>query len=262
MRHLIMADLEGAAGVERFSQTLHNEPFKRPAMRLLTQEVNACIAGICDADPKSEVLVIDRHSAGVLPDELDSRAEYALWGQARRIIRPSYTGFDTYLYVGQHAMAGLPNAPLAHTDSSKHVVYKRFNGVFVGEFGIEAIRAGAHGVRVIFFAGDDQAVAEARALVPNIVTVTSKWGRGWQWAHHRSPEDVRAEIRARAAEAVRASSSIEPVRVDPPYTFEIRFGHPRDFSRLAFDGVRVTQLDAYTVLFRFDDVDRLQVVDM
>src|SRR5690606_6282040 len=118
------------------------------------------------------------------PEELDSRARYALWGEARRLIRPRYEGFDTYLYVGQHAMAGIPNGPLAHTDSSKGVVYKRFNGVFVGEFGVEAIRAGHHGVPVIFFSGDDKGVAEAKGLVPNIVTVTTKWGEGWQRARH------------------------------------------------------------------------------
>ena len=261
MNHLIMADLEGAAGVERFGQTLPGEPFKLPAMRLLTAEVNACIAGIYDADPSASVLVIDRHSPGILPGELDPRARYALWGQARKELRPAYRGWDTYLWVGQHAMAGVPNAPLAHTDSSKNVVYKRFNGVFVGEFGIEAIRAGAHGVPAIFLAGDDKTVAEARGLIPGIVTVTTKWGMGWQKARHLEPGEARARIRAGAAEAVRRARAVAPLEVDPPYTHEIRFVHPRDFSGMRIPGVNVTQLDARTVLFRFDDLDKLQAVD-
>lgn len=261
MNHLIMADLEGAAGVERFGQTLHDQPFKVPAMRLLTEEVNACIAGIFDADPAARVLVIDRHCSGILPGRLDPRARCALWGEARKLIRPAYRGFDTYLYVGQHAMAGLPNAPLAHTDASKHIVYKRFNGVFVGEFGIEAIRAGAHGVPVIFFAGDDKAAAEARALVPEIVTVVTKWGEGWQKARHLDPRIARVRIRAGAAAGVRRAREVKPLRVDPPYTHEIRFVHPRDFTKVRIEGVNITQIDARTVLFRFDDIDKLQVTD-
>ncbi len=261
MKHIIMADLEGATGVERFNQTLPDEPFKRPAMRQLTREVNACIQGIFDADEDASILVIDRHSAGILPDELDRRARYALWGEARGIIRPHYAGFDTYLYVGQHAMAGVPNAPLAHTDASKSVVYKRFNGVFVGEFGVEAIRAGHHGVPIIFFSGDDKGCAEARGLVPGIVTVATKWGEGWQKARHLDPDEVCSEIYKRACNAVQNWRSIRPVRVQPPYTHEIRFLHPRDFSGHSIPDVRVTQLDPFTVLFRFDDLDKLQVTD-
>lgn len=261
MNHIIMADLEGAAGVERFSQTYPEEPFKVPAMRLLTREVNACIAGIFDADRDGSVFVIDRHSAGILPNELDPRARYALWGEARRVIRPDYAEFDTYLYVGQHAMAGVPNAPLAHTDASKNVVYKRFNGVFVGEFGVEAVRAGHHGIPVIFFAGDDKGVAEARGLIRGIVTVTTKRGEGWQRASHLDPVDACAAIRSRAAQAVRRRGAVAPLQVEPPYSHEIRFVQPKDFSQMVIPGVNVTQLDPFTVLFRFDDLDKLQVAD-
>jgi D-amino peptidase len=263
MRHIIMADLEGAGGVERFSQTYADEPFKRASMRLLTREVNACIEGIHAADPQADIYVIDRHGGGgIVAEERDPRARYAPWGVARREIFPDYQGFDTYLYVGQHAMAGLANAPLCHTDSSKQVVYKRFNGIFVGEFGIEALRAGHHGVRVIFFAGDDKAVAEARALVPNIVTVTTKWGAGWQRARHLSSEESCTAIRTKAAEAVRQYEQIQPLRMDPPYAHEIRFVYPRECRHMKVEGVRMTQLDPYTVLFRFDDLNRLQVVDL
>lgn len=263
MRHIIMADLEGAGGVERFSQTYADEPFKRAAMVLLTQEVNACIEGIHSADLQADIYVIDRHGGGgITAEERDPRAHYAPWEVARREIFPDYQGFDTYLYVGQHAMAGLANAPLCHTDSSKQVAYKRLNGIFVGEFGIEALRAGHHGVRVVFFAGDDKAVAEARALVPDLVTVATKWGTGWQKAQHLSSEESCAAIRVRAAEAVRQYRRIQPPRMDPPYAHEIRFVYPRDCRRMKVEGVRVMQLDPYTVLFRFDDLDRLQVVDL
>ena len=261
LKHLIMTDLEGPAGVERFSQTYDGEPFKLPAMRLLTLEVNACIEGILDADPAAEIAVFDGHGAGgILRDLLDGRARYVRERADRDEVWRRLGEFSTYLYVGQHAFACMPNAPLCHTGSSKHVVYKRFNGVFIGEFGEGALLAGHHDVPLIFLSGDDKAVFEAQGLIPGIYTVTTKWGVGWQKARHLEPEEARRRIRAGAREAVLGRSRIAPLKVEPPYTYEVRYIHPRTSFRTDIPGVKTTVLDPRTVLYRFDDMARFRTI--
>lgn len=261
MKHMIMTDLEGPAGVERFSQTYGDEPFKIPAMHLLTQEVNACIQGILDADPDAEVIVFDGHGAvGILPDEMDSRGRYVRAPEDREQAWSELPECSTFMYVGQHALACMPNAPLCHTGSSKNVVYKRFNGVFIGEFGAGAIRAGHYGVPMVFFSGDDKAVVEAQGLIPNIYTVTTKWGTGWQKAVHLQPEEARRHIRATAAEAVRNRHRIQPLKVNPPYTYEVRYIHPRASFQTDYDGINATPLDSRTVLYRFDDLSKFKSI--
>lgn len=256
-----MTDLEGPAGVERFSQTYEREPFKQPAMRLLTLEVNACIEGIFDADPDADIAVFDGHGAGgIVRELLDGRVRYVRERADREEVWGRLSEFATYMYVGQHAMACMPNAPLCHTGSSKHVVYKRFNGVFIGEFGEGALLAGYHGVPMVFLSGDDKAVVEAQGLIPGIYTVTTKWGMGWQKARHLPPEEARRRIRAGARAAVLGRDRIAPLKVDPPYTYEVRYIHPRPSFRTGIPGVNVTVLDERTVLYRFDDLAMLRPI--
>lgn len=261
MRYAVMTDLEGPAGVERFSQTRSYEPFYIVSMRQLTNEVNAAVAGICDADPAAEVHVVDGHgSGGIIKEDMDPRALYIRRGQPINIFQ-NWSNYIAYLYVGQHAMAGTPNAPLAHTGSSKHIVYKRLNGVYVGEFGIGAAKAGYHGVPTIFLSGDDKACAEAQTLIPGIFTVATKWGEGWQKARHLSPDEACRRIRQTTALAIRTLLSephmIKPLRFDPPYYSEIRSIHPQKAPTSPPPGVRVEQVDAYTVRYHADDLDVL-----
>ena len=143
LRIHVITDLEGAAMVFRFDQTRVAEPTpaKLEAMRLLTAEVNACVDGILDFDPGADVVVWDGHGSGGIVYEsfhrqarllphLHTPAPYGLDGT-----------FDALFFVGQHAMAGTPDAPLAHTYSSRTVEHYRLNGEPIGR-----VRdAGLHG---------------------------------------------------------------------------------------------------------------------
>jgi D-amino peptidase len=227
LRVHIITDLEGAAMVFRFDQTRMAEPSpaKLEAMRLLTAEVNACVDGILDFDSGADVVVWDGHGSGGIVYEAFHR-------QARllpHLHTPAPYGldetFDALFFVGQHAMAGTPDAPLAHTYSSRTVEHYRLNGEAIGEFGMRAYMAGTlFDVPVAFISGDDKAVAEARALVPNLVGVATKEGTGWQSALSLSPRRARDLIRNGATRACRRvrQGRIAPVRLSPPYEWEIR----------------------------------------
>jgi D-amino peptidase len=154
-------------------------------------------------------------------------------------------------------MAGTPDAPLSHTYSSQTIEYYKINGVPYGEFGCRAALAGSFGVPTIFISGDDKAVAEARALVPNIVGVATKIGLGQELALHLSPQRSRELIRLGAADACRRRREIAPFVIKPPYEQEIRVlagSSVEGFLRRGFE-----QLDARTVRKRADQLSDLTV---
>ncbi len=261
MRIYIMTDLEGPAGVNRFTQTrdFHDDPSQKDlAIALLTGEVNACVDGILDTDPQADIVIVDGHGNGGLD-------YYSIHPKAKVIMRgpmksPTMLdqGFDAHFFVGQHAMAGTPNAPLCHTYSSKTVEYYKLNGMFVGEFGARTILGGTYGVPTVFISGDDKAVAEAKAMVPGIHGAIVKWGLGWEVALHLSHDAACALTRKTAAAATRDIPNIPPYIMEPPYTFEARVKVGVDLSHyLALPGVR--QIDEQTVTVTVDDLTRLPI---
>jgi D-amino peptidase len=222
MKIYILTDLEGPAMVSRFSQTREEGPQKQTAMKLLTWEVNAAVDGILDVDPLAEVVVWDGHGSGGI-DVMEFHPEAKLI--ARGPIRAPYyldRTYDALFFVGQHAMAGTPDAPLSHTYSSQSIEYYKLNGMFIGEFGCRAAMAGEFDVPTVFISGDDKAVAEAKQLVPDIYGVVTKQGLGQELALHLSTQESRRLIRKVAAEACRNINRIKPVKIDPPYEQEIR----------------------------------------
>jgi D-amino peptidase len=224
MKIYIMTDLEGPAGVNLWSQAREGEtPGKAAAMKLLTGEVNAAIDGIHDASPDAEVVVLDGHgTGGLLFEQLHPAARCILHGRGLRAPFGLDPGFDAVFFVGQHAMAGTPDAPLCHTYSSRHIEHYKLNGAFIGEIGCFAAMAGMYDIPTVFLSGDDKACAEAAALIPGIITVPTKQGMGIELALHLSVQRAREDIRAGAALAMERMPSIRPFRVDPPYSLEIR----------------------------------------
>lgn len=253
MKIYILTDLEGAAGVSRFSQTrdYRDEPEqKQEAKELLTAEVNAAVEGIHDVDSEAEVVVLDGHgNGGIDPRIFHPKAKLIAHGP----LRPPYFLDETYdalFFVGQHAMAGTENAPLCHTYSSIAVETYKINGRLIGEFGARAILAGSFGVPTVFLAGDDKAADEARRMVPGIVTAAVKEGLGLELACHLSPVAARTLIREKAAEAIRSIDRIPPTVLDPPYEQEIRLLEGVSLDHYLEGGA--TRVDERTAIMKSD----------
>lgn len=226
MKFLIMTDLEGAAGVDSFSQTrTTDETMKRPGMKQLALETNACAEGIRAVYPDAEVDVIDGHgNGGLYPEDLRG-CRYIRYGN--NFPHHSLSDYSALLFVGQHAMAGTIDAPLCHTYSSVRVQYYRLNGVYIGEFAAFSQWAGMHGVRTLFLAGDDKAALEAQMFIPGIETAVTKFGTGLESADHLSSADACRVIREGAERAVRRIGQFAPyVRFKAPFTFEARNHDP------------------------------------
>ena len=161
-------------------------------MEQLGREVNACVSGIRSVHPDAAVDVWDGHGSGGLRESDVADARYLDDGKPYFDIE-EYTAL---LFVGQHAMAGTVDAPLAHTYSSTDIAYYRLNDTFVGEFGARAFVAGRQGVPTVYLAGDDKAAREAEMFVPDITTTAVKVGQGREAARHL-PQDEACERSAR-----------------------------------------------------------------
>ncbi len=261
MRYLILTDLEGVAGTDRFTQTRTSDSGpegKGPSMDQLAREVDACVAGILAADPQAEVDVIDGHGSGGLKDgALQSRCTLLPREGLSAFLRGPLGQYSALLFVGQHAMAGTINAPLCHTFSSLTVAYYRLNGVFVGEFGFRALGFGLQGIPTIFLAGDDKAALEAQMFIPEIETAITKTGLGLEKAEHLSAEQACQEIAEGAERAVRRMGQIPPfTALQPPFVLEVRHYAPLAKAMLA-DTPHRQQVDAYTYRVESDTYERL-----
>lgn len=227
MKFYILTDLEGVAGVSRWDQTREvSNVSKLPAMKLLTEEVNAAIKGILKAFPKAEIDVFDGHGPiGMDTTTLHERAR--LWlGTGAGPWNGLDKTYDAVLFVGQHAMASVEGAPLNHTYSSRHIASFELNGKLIGEFGCRTALAASIGVKTIFLSGDDKAAIEAETFVPGIETVTTKWGTQIQWALHRNPIESRKLIAKGTFNACKRIRKIPLVKIDPPYELIITVYKP------------------------------------
>jgi D-amino peptidase len=251
----IITDLEGPAGVDHWKQTREPGPAQEEARVWLTEEVNATVSGILDAEPEAVVDVWDGHgSGGLLKERLHAKTRYLREERPRKVLVPG--AYDAVFFVGQHAMAGTPMAPLAHTYSSRTIAYYRLNGLFVGEIGALVALAGSRGIPVVFIAGDDRAVVEAQAWVPGIVGVAVKQGRGLESAIHLPHEQACRLLRQRAAEACRNRAAIAPVSLEPPYRLEIRYYEPLKSS---VDQPGKIQIDSRTIQQEAADLAELPI---
>lgn len=260
-RFYVITDIEGVAGIDSFAQTrTDDEAEKREAMDQLGRETNACIAGLREVSPDATVDVLDGHGTGGLRESDLEGGNYLRLPDEDPLVANDYDGV---LWVGQHAMAGAPNAPLRHTQSSLHVEYYRVNDTFVGEFGGSAIQAGLEGTPAVFLGGDNKAALEAEWFVPDIETATVKWGKGEEAAEHRDRDAACEVVREGAARAARRVDEIPPLDgFAPPFVVEVRYGDAehadsREAAHAEVDGVSVTRVDEYTVRSESDTYGHL-----
>jgi len=227
MKFYLMTDLEGVAGVyqweNRDDASLENHERRMRQRRWLAHEVNAAVEGFF-AGGAREVIVNDGHGAGytIDLDIADPRALY-VHGKERPFWLPyldetcAATGV-----VGAHAKAGAAGACLCHTMSSAIRDWS-FNGISVGEIGLQAFIAGHFGVPFVFCSGDWFACREIEQLVPGCVTVPVKCGLSRFSAITYSPQKARDAIRRGAEEAVKRIGQVEPLRLESPVLFrEVR----------------------------------------
>lgn len=258
MRLFIMTDLEGVAGVTNGPDYLYpTGRYYDLAKRLLTDEVNAAIAGFAEAG-FDDFLVADGHGAGgISASHLDERARYARgWAPGAYPFNLDES-FDAIVWVGQHAKSGTPYSHLTHSDWWT-VLDISLNGISVGEFGLLAFCAGELGVPVIFGSGETAFCKEVTSLTPWAHTVSVLEGvhpetgddlsgeayeRFHEAAIHLAPAKANAVIREGALKAgkafVASPSDFKVLQLDAPYELvqkmRPRKDKPADESRVTHE---------------------------
>ena len=236
MKVLISVDMEGVCGVTSWVQVMPPEieggprstvEYERARARL-TREVNAAVEGAL-AGGAEEVIVNEAHDGmrNLIAEDLHESVRFITGsdkalGMMQGVDEP---GVGAAFFVGYHAKAGTPHAPLAHTWTG-YVQDVRLDGRSTGEFGINAALAGHFGVPVTLVTGDDKAVAQVRAwLGEQVVGVIVKEGYTTFSAIHLHPKRAQQLIREGAQEAVARARSATPWRLRAGARVEIDFDH-------------------------------------
>ena len=258
MKVFLSSDMEGTAGVVDWSQCVGPGPEYQYYRRLLTDEVNAAIDGASSAGA-TEFLVNDSHSTmqNLRPDELHGNARY-LSGRHKPLymMQGLDSSFDAVFFVSYHGSMASEASTLSHTYNPRAIARVRLNGVEVGESGINALVALAHGVPVVLVTGDDTTAEEAARICPGIRSAVVKHSVTRFAAESLHPAEATALIRAAAAAAVADLTDARPPAIELPATLEIAFQNG-DFAEMAtwVEGVR--RVDARTVRVVGDDPLRL-----
>jgi len=217
MKVYIMTDLEGVSGVDNPEMIQpDNARFGESRLRL-TEDTNAAVAGAFDGGA-TEVMVLDGHHKGygnIIWERIDKRA--------RKDERPNRNwwssldaSFAGTFFVGAHAMAGTQDAFLDHTQSSQAWYDYYINGKKFGEIGQWAAVAGHFGVPLVMVAGDEAAVAEAKAFFNPVETAAVKRGVGRNSATLVELGEARRRIREAANKAMGLVGKAKPLVIDLP----------------------------------------------
>src|ERR687883_1155403 len=185
MRVHVISDMEGVAGIVRKEQVFGGDPLYEEGRRLYTEEINAAVRG-ARAGGATEIVLMDCHGAGggwsfnsLVPDLLDPGCEFVVQNRWTEYTELLEHGCDAALFVGMHARAGTPDGVLSHTVSGQAWANLRFNGVLVGETGINAALCGTWGCPVLLVTGDRATCDEAQELLgAGLTTVAVKEGLG------------------------------------------------------------------------------------
>jgi D-amino peptidase len=195
----IISDIEGVAGIVKWGQTSGDQTLYHEGRKLYTEEINAAVRGAKEAGA-TEIVVMDCHGAegdyefnSLIADAIDPDCEFVVQSEWTEYTEFLEAGCDAALFVGMHAKAGTPDGVLSHTVSSQAWADLKFNGVSVGETGINAALCGHWNCPVLLVTGDRATCAEARELLGDgLTTVEVKAGLG----RFRAAEDTAAGARA------------------------------------------------------------------
>jgi D-amino peptidase len=224
MKILISADIEGVGSVVRNEHSGVQEREYDLARRLMTEEVNAAVRGAFDSGA-TEVFVVDAHNVGLnlLPESLDERARLVMGGpRPLAMMEGIDRGIDAVCFVGYHGMAGSVDAAIAHIFHGR-VTELNFNGLRVGEIGLNALLAGYFNVPVVMISGDQTACSEAKALIAGIETVIVKESIGAYAGICLHPTRCRDLIYKGAAKALSNLDMYQPLSMnDKEVTMEMR----------------------------------------
>jgi len=219
VRVLLYHDMEGLAGQDDWQSFLFSHPEKYPdGQKLLIADINAVIDGLY-AGGATQVDVVDAHGSGnpdpdVRRDLLDPRAKQVIREKAFDpyvdITEPNT--YDAVVAVAMHAKTG-SRGFASHTITLGMDVL--LNGTPITESEIVAYSWGRVGVPLIFVSGDDRLQNDLK-IMPWIEFVVTKKATSASTVELRPVDSVHAEMKEKAAKAVRNLAKAKVMKVSAP----------------------------------------------
>ena len=253
MRVHIISDMEGVSGIVKPEQTTGGDPMYEEGRKLYTEEINAAVRG-AKAGGATEIVVMDCHGAGggwtfnsLVPELLHPDCEWVVQEEWTGYTEFLEQGCDAALFVGMHAMAGTQLGNMNHTVSGRDYQALWFNGVEVGETGINAALCGTWGCPVLLVTGDEASCDEGRALLgEGLTTVAVKKGLGGTSARQIPPVRARQLVEEGARKALADLKAVPPYDPGSPCEIKVEFKRTQPADRLRFHP-GVERLDGRTI---------------
>src|SRR5215470_15067561 len=227
MHILVSADMAGATGVTCSADVAPGTEQWQRLRRLLTADVNACVAGLFDGGARS-VLVNEAHSTqrNVLLEDLDERCRL-LTGRHKPLamMQGIDNRVDGVVFLGYHAGA---RGVLAHTYLEASVTGVWLDGRPASEGWLNAALAAEYGVPVLLVTGDDMACRDAEVYAPDAIRVAVKEYVSRYAAICLPPARTGKQIRAAAQAAMAKAGRAEGLAVGHRIDVEFDAAHLAD----------------------------------
>lgn len=221
MKLLISSDIEGTAGICKWSETERGTYDYGYFSEQMTREVSAAVEGAYGSGKIKEILIKDAHDSAcnLIPDKLPRGVKLMrTWpGEPGGMLGGIRLGFDAVAMTGYHSAAYTTGNPLAHTMNTKNQ-YIKVNGKLASEFMLYSYFAAYYNTPVIFISGDKALCENAKAFNPGITTapVSEAFGSASISLH---PADACELIKERMKEA--AAGDFAKCRIVMPKQFEV-----------------------------------------
>ena len=251
MKVYISADIEGITGLVSWSQCSRpdGKSFDYAfARRMITHDVNAAIRGARKAGA-TQVVVKDSHgnSKNLLIEDLEPGTEL-ISGHGNGIdgmMMGIDSTFDAAMLVGYHAMAGTLGGIMEHTITGG--VHRLFvNGIETGEMGLAAGVAGRYGVPIVTITSDSAGCREAEALIPGVITASTKEGFGRYMGRLLHPSETGPAIEKAAHDGILNLAAIKPKAYDEPTHIRVEFNRAEEADQCA-RLISISRANGYSV---------------
>lgn len=258
MKVFVSVDMEGISGVVHNQDVSPGHARWQECREWITGDCNAAIEGLLQAGA-TQILVNESHASmrNMLLDQVNPAATVIRgFHKDQSMVEGLERSFDAAVFVGYHARAGA-NGVLSHTFSGRNFWDLKINGKSVGETGLNALIAAAHGVPVIMVTGDSTLREEVREdLGEEVVFAQTKRAIDRYTAECLPIAVSQEQIRQGAAEALGRLGRIKPIPVPDEITVDLTLtGATMAWAVSCMPGVE--RLDGRTVRYRTRDAKTL-----
>ena len=259
MKVFISVDMEGIAGVVTGEQLGPSGFEYQRAREWMTAEAIAAIEGAKEAGA-TEIIVADSHGNGqnLLIDRftMDITVIRA-WPRPLGMMQGIDSSVAAAIFIGYHSSTDNPAGVRAHTFSSASYHSFRVNDKTLSEGGWNAMIAGHYGVPVVLISGDEAAIADLRAVAPDVEPAVIKHSISFHSASTATPAASQALIKLRVRSALARLGNIKPVARVSPVTVDLTFKNYQPSQVLAFLPM-FTRVGSHGIRFQAKDVIEAQ----